>query len=92
MNGGINKKEYENQWCYFPMLASVTERDGKYRTTSEEDDAIWEKYDSLPPEIQDIITAREIPEAIYNYGQKWGLPDGETSLRNLPVPIHLRLH
>jgi hypothetical protein len=85
MNGGINKKEYENQWCYFPMLASVTERDGKYRTTSEEDDAIWEKYDSLPPEIQDIITAREIPEAIYNYGQKWGLPDGETAYISVAV-------
>ncbi len=74
---GTNKKEYEKKWCYFPMFASITEGDGKYKTTLEEDSILWAKYDSLSTDIRDILTARELPEAIYTFGQNQHLGDGE---------------
>jgi|GEM_PF-1121340 len=81
--GEVKKKAYEKKWCFFPMFVSESPTGDEFRTNSEEDDRIWEKYDTLSSETRDILTTPELAEAIYDFSQARNLVEAESAFMSL---------
>jgi hypothetical protein len=79
------KKNVSDIRKYFPMLVSESGDDSPQAVSVEECLMTWQKFDAIPAESQDILTAKELPLAISDYERKWQLSTQDTPFISLCV-------